>query len=97
MILEVADLRIVPERAAEFEQAAVRGVTLHIAPCKGFQSYQFQRCIETPGRFLLLIQWDSLEDHTIGFRNSPAFTEWRALVWPFFAQPPYTEHFQLVA
>lgn len=55
-----------------------------------------QRSVETPGRYLLLIQWDTLEDHTVVFRGSDAFPKWRAIVGPFFAQPPVVEHLQLV-
>ena len=53
--------------------------------------------METPERYVLQIFWATLEDHTVGFRQSPAFTEWRAIVGPFFAAAPHVEHFELVA
>ena len=55
-----------------------------------------KRSIETPGRYLLMIYWDTLEDHTVGFRGSDLFSQWRAIVGPFFAQPPVVEHLELV-
>ncbi|MGM9425857.1 antibiotic biosynthesis monooxygenase family protein [Hydrogenophaga sp. MI9] len=96
MILEHADIRIDPARAADFEAAILRGVTTVIAQAKGFQGFKVNRSIESPGRYILNIYWATLEDHTVGFRESPAFTEWRAIVGPFFAQPPVVEHLELV-
>ena len=96
MILEHADIRIDPAWATEFEAAILRGVTTVIAQAKGFQGFKVNRSIESPGRYILNIYWATLEDHTVGFRASPAFTEWRAIVGPFFAQPPVVEHLELV-
>jgi heme-degrading monooxygenase HmoA len=96
MILEHADIRIEPARAAEFEVAIVRGASTVIAHAKGFKGYKVNRSIESPGRYILMIYWQALEDHTVGFRESPAFAEWRAIVGPFFAQPPVVEHLELV-
>jgi heme-degrading monooxygenase HmoA len=96
MILEHADIRIDPARAAEFEEAILRGASTVIAEAKGFRGYKVNRSIESPGRYLLMIYWDTLEDHTVGFRGSDAFAQWRAIVGPFFAQPPVVEHLELV-
>ena len=97
MILEHADIRIDPSKASAFEEAIQRGASTVIGKAKGFRGYQVQRSIESPGRYLLLIQWDTLENHTVDFRGSAAFAEWRAIVGPFFAQPPVVEHLELVA
>ena len=97
MILEIADIRIQPGRQAEFDEAIQRGLTTVIAQAKGFQGYKVNHCIETPERYVLQIFWDTLEDHTVGFRGSDLFTQWRAIVGPFFAQPPVVEHFTLLA
>ena len=75
MILELADIRIHPAQRAEFEEAARRGLDTVIAKAKGFQKYELQRCIESEDRFVLLIHWDSLEDHTVGFRGSAEYQQ----------------------
>ena len=97
MILEIADIRIHPGKNAEFEDAIARGLTTVASRAQGMQGYKVNKCIETPERYVLQIFWETLEDHTVGFRQSPAFAEWRAIVGPFFAQPPHVEHFELVA
>ena len=96
MILEHADFTITPGRVAEFDAAIVRGGSQVISQAKGFRGWRVQRGVESPQRYVLTILWDTLEDHTEGFRGSPLFTQWRELVGPFFAQPPVVEHFSLV-
>jgi heme-degrading monooxygenase HmoA len=96
MILEIADIRIHAGKQAEFDEAIARGVRTVISSAKGVQGYSVNKCIESPERYVLQIQWDTLEAHTVGFRESPAFAEWRAIVGPFFAQPPLVEHFKLL-
>ena len=96
MILEIADIRIHPGQNADFEIAIERGASSIIAQAKGFSGFKVNRSIETPERYVLQIFWQTLEDHTVGFRQSSAFTAWRALVGPFFAAPPQVEHFELV-
>ena len=97
MILEHADIRIDPAKAADFEAAILHGANTVIAQAKGFKGFKVNRSVESPGRYILNIYWDTLEDHTVGFRQSPAFTEWRAIVGPYFANPPSVEHFTLLA
>ncbi|MCX8114768.1 MAG: antibiotic biosynthesis monooxygenase [Burkholderiaceae bacterium] len=97
MILEVADIRIRPGEQSAFDAAIRRGVETVIAKAKGFRGYKINKGVESPERYLLMIFWDTLEDHTVGFRGSPAFAEWRAIVGPFFAQPPQVEHYTLLA
>lgn len=96
MILEIADIRIQAGKQQEFEAAIKRGLEEVISRAKGYVSHQVQKCIETPERFVLMIQWQTLENHTVDFRESPAFAEWRGHVAPFFAGPPHVEHFSLV-
>jgi heme-degrading monooxygenase HmoA len=96
MILEVADITIPPGRNDEFDAAIVRGVTTVIAQAQGFRGWKVNRGIESPERYLLMIFWDTVEDHTVHFRGGPLFAQWRAIVGPFFAQPPVVEHFTLV-
>lgn len=96
MILEIADIRIQPGQQAAFEDAIQRGVNTVISKAKGFEGAKINHSIESPERYVLQIFWTTLEDHTVGFRQSPAFAEWRAIVGPFFAGPPLVEHFDLL-
>jgi heme-degrading monooxygenase HmoA len=96
VILEVADIRILPGRQAEFEEAILRGLDLIISKAAGAKSWKVNKGIESADRYLLMIEWETLEDHTVNFRQSAAFQEWRAIVGPFFAEPPFVEHFQLL-
>ena len=97
MILEQADITIAPGKQAEFDAAIARGIAAVISTAKGFRGARVHKGIESPERYLLLIQWETLENHTVDFRESTAFQEWRAIVGPFFAVPPTVEHFTLVA
>ena len=96
MILELADIRIQPGQQAAFDEAIQRGLNTVIAKAKGFESYKIHKGIENPERYLLQIFWATLENHTVDFRESPAFAEWRGIVGPFFAGPPTVEHFELL-
>ncbi|WP_296507350.1 antibiotic biosynthesis monooxygenase [Rhodoferax sp.] len=96
MILELADIRIQPGQNAAFDEAIARGLRDVISQAKGCQGFKVNKGIESPERYILQIFWDTLEDHTVGFRESELFTQWRAIVGPFFAQPPVVEHFDLV-
>ena len=97
MILELADIRIQPGKQAEFDAAIRKGVETVIARAKGFRGYKINKGIESPERYILMIFWETLENHTVDFRSSPAFQDWRALVGPFFAAPPAVEHYTLLA
>ena len=97
MILELADIRIRPGQQAAFDEAIQRAISTVASKAKGFQGFKVNKGIEDPERYILQIFWDTLENHTVDFRGSPAFTEWRAIVGPFFAAPPVVEHFDLVA
>ena len=97
MILEVADIRIAPGQRAAFDEAIVRGLTTVVSQAKGYRGYKVNASIESPERYLLMIFWDTLEDHTLGFRGGPLFAQWRAIVGPFFAQTPQVEHFTLLS
>jgi heme-degrading monooxygenase HmoA len=96
MILEVADIRVLPGQEAEFGPALERALRTVASRAAGVQGWRVHQCLETPQRFVLQIEWATLEDHTVGFRQSPLFAEWRAIIGPFFAQPPLVEHFNLL-
>ena len=97
MILEVADIRIHPGQQAAFDEAIQRGVASVVSQARGFRGFKVNKGVETPERYLLLIFWETLEDHTVHFRGGPLFAQWRAIVGPYFAAPPQVEHFTLLA
>jgi len=82
-----------PGQAEAFKQAFAQARP-HIEGSKGCRKVEMRQGIEHPDDFLLLVWWDTLEDHNIGFRESPAFTEWRAILGPLFAAPPQVVHHQ---
>jgi heme-degrading monooxygenase HmoA len=96
VILEIADIRIAPGQQAAFDEAIERGLSTVISQAPGFRGWKVNKGVESPERYLLQIFWDTLEDHTVGFRGGPLFAQWRAIVGPFFAQPPQVEHFTLL-
>jgi len=96
MILELAEIRIAPGKQAEFDAAILRGLTTVVSTAKGFRGFKVNKGIESPERYVLQIFWDTLENHTVDFRGGPLFTQWRAIVGPYFVVPPVVEHFDLV-
>ena len=96
MILEIADIRIPPGQNAAFEEAINRAIDTVASRAKGFRRAQVHRGIENGERYVLQIVWDTVENHTVDFRQGPLFAEWRALIGGFFATPPHVEHFSLV-
>ena len=95
MVLEVAILHIKPEEMSRFEAAFPKAEAI-VSSIPGYISPELQRCIETKGRYHFLIRWESVEAHMVNFRQSPKLQDFRALVGPFFAQPPVAEHFERV-
>lgn len=91
MVTEIALLSISPERHADFERAVAAAVPLFRAAA-GCRSMRLEREIENPARYRLFVDWDTVEHHTEGFRNSQAFTQWRALVGPYFVAAPEVVH-----
>ena len=97
MILELVDIRIHAGQQTAFDEAIQRGVNEVISSARGFQGYNVNKGIENPERYILQIFWETLENHTVDFRQSPAFSEWRDIVGSFFAVAPIVEHFNLLA
>ena len=95
MILEAALLSVKPGQGAEFE-AAFRQASPIIASMPGYLGHELQRCQEVPDRYLLLVRWRALEDHTVGFRQSAGYAEWRRLLHHFYDPFPIVEHFASV-
>ena len=93
--METAQLRIADGRKEALEQALETAKAV-LAQAPGFRAIHVHRGIERPDTFLLAIGWDTLEDHTVGFRESPLFAQWRGIISEFFAEPPQVEHWQLL-
>jgi heme-degrading monooxygenase HmoA len=95
MILEVAILDVKPDQGADFEAAFGEAQKI-ISSMKGYVSHQLQNCIENPTRYILLVNWETLEDHTLGFRESERYQEWRSLLHLFYDPFPVVEHYQTI-
>ncbi len=95
MILEVAILDVKPGRSAAFEAAFAEASTI-IAGMPGCLGHELQACIERPDRYLLLVRWRRLEDHTEGFHSSPDYQRWKALLHHFYNPFPMVEHYRAV-
>lgn len=95
MILEVAMLDVRPGAESEFE-AAFRDATAIIASSPGFVSLELQHCVERPERYVLLVRWERLEDHTVGFRGSEDYQQWKELLHHFYEPFPIVQHFEAV-
>ena len=96
MILEIAMLQIRPGLTPAFEIAFAQAQTI-IAGMGGYVRHELQKCVEDDHRYALLIWWGTLEDHTVGFRGSPEYQEWRSLLHHFYDPFPTVEHFVGVA
>ena len=94
MIVERANFAIKPGTAKAEFAAAYALARPHIEASKGFRKIELRQGVENPDTWLLLVWWDSVDDHMKGFRDSPAFAEWRKHLGPFFASPPAVEHYE---
>lgn len=95
MILEIAHFDILEGKELPFSEACLLAQKI-ISQSPGFINVEFQQCVETSTRFLALIKWEKIEDHTIGFRQSQLFLEWRAVLSPFFKSAPIALHYNLI-
>lgn len=94
-VLEVAILEVIPEQTQAFEQAFILAEPL-IARANGYLGHQLQRCLEQPNRYILLVRWQTLSDHTSGFRQGSDYPQWKALLHHFYRPFPKVEHYQPV-
>jgi heme-degrading monooxygenase HmoA len=95
MILEVAILTVIDEQTEEFE-ASFREASKIIASMNGYIKHELQRCIEKENQYILLVQWQRLEDHTVGFRGSEQYQEWKKRLHHFYDPFPTVEHYEQV-
>ncbi|TDC36333.1 antibiotic biosynthesis monooxygenase [Micromonospora sp. 15K316] len=96
MVLEVALIDVLPGHEEAFAAAYTQARPV-LASTPGCRSVRMTRGIESPSRFVLIVEWDSVEAHDENFRATERFTQWRALIGPHFANPPVVEHFTDVA
>ncbi len=96
MILEIASIEILAHKHDEFEGAIKFAVETVLSTAKGFNSFQLQHGIENPNMYTLLIHWETLEDHTVGFREGPLYPLWRSHIEAFFAGKPEVFHWSQV-
>jgi len=92
MVLEIAEIAVQAGREADFA-AAYRGVRQVLDTTPGCRSVRMTQCIETPTRFVLIVEWDSVEAHEQNFRATDRFGAWRGAIGPHFERPPHVEHF----
>jgi heme-degrading monooxygenase HmoA len=95
VILEVAMLNVKSGQEAAFVEA-IRHASRIIASMPGYLTHELQHCLEVNNKYLLLVQWHRLEDHTIGFRGSPEYQEWKRLLHHFYEPFPTVEHFEKI-
>ncbi|MDV8148063.1 antibiotic biosynthesis monooxygenase [Arthrobacter sp. B10-11] len=95
MITEHALLHVIPGQEMDFERAFSQAKPI-IASMPGFRKLSLSRSLESPGTYLLLVEWDRLEDHTVGFRQSTQYENWRALLHHFYDPFPVVEHYTKV-
>jgi heme-degrading monooxygenase HmoA len=95
MILEHALLPVAPGLSADFERALQHALPI-LRSAPGCLEAEVSRCLEAPDLYLLLVRWRGLEDHDPGFRDSPAYQEWKVLLHPFYDPFPTVQHFERV-
>ena len=95
MVLEVAILQVKPDQAAEFEQAFAEAQNI-ISSMPGYLEHELQSCVEVPDQYILLVRWETLEDHTEGFRGSSEYQRWKALLHHFYDPFPEVHHYKSV-
>jgi len=95
MILEAVLLQVKPHTEENYEDA-FRHASKIISSMPGYISHELQRCLEVKGKYLLLVSWETLEDHTVGFRKSSEYQEWKKLLHPYYDPFPVVEHFEQV-
>jgi heme-degrading monooxygenase HmoA len=92
MVLEVAILDVIPSLQESFEES-FRAASPLIAASTGYVSHELRKCVEKSNRYLLLVRWQTLEDHTVGFRGSERYAEWKRLLHKFYEPFPVVEHY----
>lgn len=95
MILEAVFLYVKPELAIQFESDFIKA-SQYISSIQGYLGHRLEKCVEVENKYLLLVDWNTLEDHTIGFRSSEAYLEWKIILHHYYELFPIVEHFETV-
>jgi heme-degrading monooxygenase HmoA len=95
MILEIATLNVRPDSRLAFETSFPAAARI-LSSAEGYVSHQLQRSVDTENRYVLLVNWQTKQNHTVGFRGSPQYQEWRKLLHHFFDRPPAVEHYEMI-
>ena len=95
MILEVVILNVIPDKIDEFESSFLSAQKI-ISSIKGYKWHELQKCVEVTNRYILLVRWETLEDHTVGFRLSDEYQEWKKLLHHFYDPFPTVEHYKVL-
>ncbi len=95
MILEVAILHLKPGLSAEFEKDFVEAGQ-YISATPGYVSHSLSKCFEAADKYLLLVNWEKITDHTVGFRTSAQYQSWKNLLHPYYDPFPVVEHYTAV-
>ncbi len=96
MIKEFAQVEVLPGKDGEFVAAVNLAVAKVLSTARGFIAFEIYKSVERENVYMFEIQWATLVDHTVGFRESDLFPKWRAIIGPFFASPPQVEHWGIV-
>ena len=95
MVLELAILNVIPNQEKDFEAAFAKASPI-ISSMSGYMSHQLHRCLEKPNQYVLIVKWETLEAHTVGFRGSEGYQEWKRLLHHFYDPFPNVEHYELL-
>ena len=95
MILEVAILNVKPSLSNNFEKD-FKKASSYISSIKGYKGHSLKKCVEEENKYILLVNWESIDDHEIGFRKSPAYLKWKELLHHYYDPFPVVEHYETV-
>jgi heme-degrading monooxygenase HmoA len=95
MILEVAMLNVIVGKEEDFEKD-FKIASKYISSIEGYINHSLRKCIENKNKYILLVEWQTLEDHTIGFRKSEAYLEWKRLLHHYYDPFPTVEHYESI-
>ena len=95
MILEAVFLFVKPHLDNQFESDFVKA-SHYIASTEGYLDHRLEKCLEVENKYLLLVHWNTLEDHTVGFRSSEAYLGWKKILHHYYEPFPIVEHFETI-